>query len=257
MLFRSALLCCYQVLEDPAYLALALDLSTRIEQRFWLPELELLRTRGESNRIVWTPATTAWLAAGLRAVRIEGLYPGAADLYARALLQATSRLGLLLAEEERTGETLGDGLADTNGNGIPESIHAGGQHGMAPMLAERRELLFTTTPPSGVPDPVATVTVTWSQGVQPIFIKSCACHTTGGTSGALSLSSYEDALKGGGSQAKYPTVIPYNASQSLLYLKLILDTPPVGGRMPYFQDPLPADSLKKVRDWINQGAKNN
>jgi len=73
----------------------------------------------------------------------------------------------------------------------------------------------------------------------------------------LDLSSYESMMRGGGDQARFPIVVPYNASQSLLYLKLSLDTPPIGNRMPYFQDPLKPPQLKKVRDWINQGAREN
>ncbi len=254
----EALLSCYQVLEDPVYLARALDLSTRMEKKFWVKDLKLLRTRADSNLITWTPSTTAWLAAGLRALRTAGLYPGAADLFAQVLLQAESTLHLLVSEDERTGEIVGDGNPDTDGDGIPETLKAGGPFGIAPVLADKRELLFTTPPPSGgKKTPTPTVTVTWSMDVHPIFINNCHCHLNGSKSGGLDLSSYESMMRGGGDQARFPIVVPYNASQSLLYLKLSLDTPPIGNRMPYFQDPLKPPQLKKVRDWINQGAREN
>ncbi|HHI68445.1 MAG TPA: hypothetical protein ENJ97_03875, partial [Planctomycetes bacterium] len=47
----EALLSCYQALEDPVYLARALDLSTRMEKKFWVKDLKLLRTRADSNLI--------------------------------------------------------------------------------------------------------------------------------------------------------------------------------------------------------------
>ncbi len=254
----EALLSCYRALEDPIYLARALDLSTRMEKKFWVPALKLLKTRADSNLITWTPSVTAWLASGLRALRVSGLYPGASDLFSQVLLQAESTFHLLVSEDERTGETVGDGNPDTDGDGIPETLAAGGPFGIAPVLAERRELLFTTIPPKGGgKKPTATVTVTWSMDVHPIFINNCHCHLNGSKSGGLDLSSYESMMRGGGDQARFPIVVPYNASQSLLYLKLSLDTPPIGSRMPYFQDPLKPPQLKKVRDWINQGAKEN
>ena len=254
----EALLSCYRILEDPTYLARALDLSTVMERKFWVKKLKLLKTRAGSNLITWTPSVTAWLASGLRALRTAALYPGASDLFAQVLLQAESTLHLLISEDERTGEVVGDGNPDTDGDGIPETLSAGGPYGMAPVLAEKRELLFTTGPPTGGgKKPSATVTVTWSMGVHPIFINNCHCHLNGSKSGGLDLSSYESMMRGGGDQARFPIVVPYNASQSLLYLKLSLDTPPIGSRMPYFQDPLKPPQLKKVRDWINQGAKEN
>ena len=254
----DGLLAAYGALDEPAYRARALDLSTLVEREFLIPELDIFRTTRGSGRITWTPAVTAWMAAALRAIAVEGLYPGAADLLGRVQPALFSRLQLLLAEAEATGEALGDGNIDSDGDGIPETTMAGGGHGTAPILAERREFLYTTSPHGGGSEPATVPTVTWSRDIQPFLSKHCStCHMGGSVSGNLNMSSYESLMRGGSSQALYPIVVPYKANQSLLYLKVVLPTPPVGQQMPWGITPLEPEQTRIIRDWINQGALKN
>jgi mono/diheme cytochrome c family protein len=88
--------------------------------------------------------------------------------------------------------------------------------------------------------------LTWEEHDFPVVQKHCLlCH---GSSGGLSLASYEQTLAGG---AHGPAVIPGNAQDSLLY-RLI--SGPAGSipRMPLGQAPLPPETIALIRDWINQ-----
>ena len=93
--------------------------------------------------------------------------------------------------------------------------------------------------------------VSYQMDIQPLFDSSCInCH---GDKGQLSLSSYQNTMKGGKSGA---TVIPNSGEGSLLIKKL--NGTASGQRMP----PEPASQwtetkIALVTKWINQGAKNN
>lgn len=51
-------------------------------------------------------------------------------------------------------------------------------------------------------------------------------------------------------------VMPGDAENSVLYLKVAGD-PRTGARMPLNLDALSNDKIEAIREWINQGAKNN
>ena len=93
--------------------------------------------------------------------------------------------------------------------------------------------------------------VSYQMDIQPLFDSSCInCH---GNNGELSLSSYQNTMKGGKSGA---TVIPNNGKASLLITKL--NGTASGQRMPPEPGkPLSETKIALVTKWINQGAKNN
>ncbi len=82
------------------------------------------------------------------------------------------------------------------------------------------------------------------------------CHGSGSISGGLSLGSgsYSDIRNGAGLHGAIITV--NNAASSNFYLKLT-SSPPFGSQMPLTGTKLSTTNLDKIRDWINQGAKDN
>ena len=101
--------------------------------------------------------------------------------------------------------------------------------------------------------------VDFVKDVQPILAASCVkCHGADPKGkkpkGKYDLTTKEATLKGGEHK---DDVIPGKAEKSLFYTTLLAA---VGsgddevGRMPYKKDPLPADQIKILKDWIDQGA---
>ncbi|HUI08744.1 MAG TPA: c-type cytochrome domain-containing protein [Bacteroidota bacterium] len=102
------------------------------------------------------------------------------------------------------------------------------------------------------PDTTASVAVSFSKNVLPIFDRyGCTgCH--GGTNG-LVVGTVADLLKGG---IHGPAIVPGNADSSLI-MKKTSPNPPFGDRMPQ-GGPYCPDSVRAViAAWINQGAKDN
>lgn len=91
----------------------------------------------------------------------------------------------------------------------------------------------------------------FADDVKPIFTSSCAtsgCHADSNPKGNYVLTSRAGAL-GNGSDT-VPNVIPGDSDSSLLYQRIDLgDMPPSG--------PLDAMKSATIRNWINQGAKDN
>ncbi|MFQ5501047.1 MAG: hypothetical protein ACE5EQ_01975 [Phycisphaerae bacterium] len=52
-------------------------------------------------------------------------------------------------------------------------------------------------------------------------------------------------------------VTPGDTANSLLFLKVSSNSPPVGDTMPLIGRRLTSSELARVRDWIDQGAMNN
>lgn len=104
-----------------------------------------------------------------------------------------------------------------------------------------------------------------STDVQPIFTARCAlsgCHDSATRRAGLDLSegnAYVNLVNVNSSQdARWKRVVPGSPQESLLYLKVSQDSPPVGGRMPPPpRSALTADQQDKIRDWILQGAQIN
>ncbi len=91
--------------------------------------------------------------------------------------------------------------------------------------------------------------ITFARDIAPIFEKNCvACHGSEKPQGGLRLDSETGALKGGDSGK---AIIPGNSEKSPLVMRLL----GVGedARMPMGADPLPAEQIKLIRAWIDQG----
>lgn len=128
-------------------------------------------------------------------------------------------------------------------------------------------------PACGAP-PAAAATgagVSFAQQIQPIFNTNCTiCHMTDGIdpfaevllklTADVSYASIVDVAS-----AQRPTVNLVDsgdASTSLLFQKVSMENPPVGGRMPLCTEsspiaPLTTAEIGLIRDWINQGAADN
>jgi len=111
------------------------------------------------------------------------------------------------------------------------------------------------TGPSNVqnpPPPPTTQSVSFQSQVKPIFQRH-GCNGCHGGSGGLFVQTVAQLLQGGGHG---PAVVAGNANESIL-IKKLLPNPPFGDRMPQGGPFLPDSSLQVLRDWINQGAKEN
>jgi len=102
--------------------------------------------------------------------------------------------------------------------------------------------------PSDVP-----VDPSYATDVQPIFSANCiTCHGNSSPSGGYSLTSYAGAT-GTGSDT-ISNVTPDSADSSKLYRKIMgVETP----QMPLGGAPLDTTKTATIRNWINQGAKDN
>lgn len=108
--------------------------------------------------------------------------------------------------------------------------------------------------------------VSFTEHVAPIFQTHCVvCHAEGRTADRLGISmrlkrdeAYDSIVNQPSSQsASFVRVLPGSPEQSLLYLKISLDQPPIGNRMPLACDKLPDGEIELVRRWIAEGAFNN
>lgn len=98
--------------------------------------------------------------------------------------------------------------------------------------------------------------ISYKKNVFPIIKKYCLpCHAEEEMNpSGLHLDSYEDMMEGG---KHGPPIIGGNADSSLVINK-ISSAPPFGDPMPVRRKtPFPADTLKIIKKWIEQGAKDN
>jgi len=100
--------------------------------------------------------------------------------------------------------------------------------------------------------PQTTQGVSFQSQVKPIFQRH-GCNGCHGGSGGLFVQTVAQLLQGGGHG---PAVVPGKADESIL-IKKLLPNPPFGNRMPQGGPFLPDSSIQVLRDWINQGAKDN
>ena len=101
-----------------------------------------------------------------------------------------------------------------------------------------------------VPRVSAADKVNFNKDVVPILKATCVeCHNPKKVKGKLRLDNKADAMKGG---KEGKDIVPGKAEESLMY-KLLVDKDP-DNRMPQDKDPLPADQIEKIKNWINQGA---
>lgn len=99
--------------------------------------------------------------------------------------------------------------------------------------------------------------VSFKKDVFPILSENClACHKAGGeglAKSGLNMESYEGLMKG---TKLGPIVVAGSAVSSTLVLLVERQAHP-SINMPKGQPPIAADKIKIIRQWIDQGAKNN
>jgi hypothetical protein len=99
--------------------------------------------------------------------------------------------------------------------------------------------------------------VSFATEVKPILDQSCVnCHKAAGqgySKSGLRLDSYESLMAG----TKFgPVVKPGSSISSSLYLVVAGKADP-SIRMPHNREPLSSESVELLKNWIDQGAKNN
>ena len=99
--------------------------------------------------------------------------------------------------------------------------------------------------------------VSFKQDVFPILSNNClSCHTAGGeglAKSGLNMENYDGLMKG----TKFgPIVVPGSAVSSTLILLVEHQGHP-SINMPKDKTPISAEQIKIIRQWIDQGAKNN
>jgi hypothetical protein len=99
--------------------------------------------------------------------------------------------------------------------------------------------------------------VSYNKDVFPILSENClSCHKVGGTGLAksgLNMETYEGLMKG---TKLGPIVNPGSSVSSTLVLLIERQAHP-SINMPKDKPPIAADQIKTIRQWIDQGAKNN
>ena len=120
--------------------------------------------------------------------------------------------------------------------------------------------------PVNTPDPPVDRDVSFATEIQPLFSSMCAsCHSEGGFADnagiPLRLGEGEalDAIvsQSSSQDASFTLVVPSDSANSLLFLKVSEDNPPVGSTMPLVGARLSSEDLGLIRDWIDQGALDN
>lgn len=131
---------------------------------------------------------------------------------------------------------------DANANAANENAHSNGNANSGP-------------PP-----------VSFSREVVPIFTANCVeCHRRGGFADLQGITmrltpheAYLSIINQQSSQDSSRTrVIPGDPENSILYLKISRDDPPIGVRMPFERNPLDENQIETIRRWIAEGAGNN
>jgi DNA-binding beta-propeller fold protein YncE len=106
-----------------------------------------------------------------------------------------------------------------------------------------------------VTSPAAGQDLTYWQDIRPVFRKHCTvCHSSRyrakvDVSGGLALDTFEMAMKG----TEHAVIRPRQSAKSVLIQ--YLTTGDVKKRMPLDADPLPKETIDRIRRWIDGGAK--
>lgn len=99
--------------------------------------------------------------------------------------------------------------------------------------------------------------VSFRHDVEPILQKHCvSCHQPGGIGyqrSGVDLRSYQGVMKG----TKYGAVVKPGHAYTSNLMVLVEGRADPSIRMPYHKQPLVQDDIDTLREWINQGAKDN
>ena len=99
--------------------------------------------------------------------------------------------------------------------------------------------------------------VSFKADIQPILAQSCLeCHAAGGAGAeksGLVLSSYEDLMKG----TRFGPIVKSGDTLTSVLIMLVEGRADPSIRMPHQKEPLSKDQIALLRQWVEQGAKNN
>ena len=99
--------------------------------------------------------------------------------------------------------------------------------------------------------------VSFKGDIQPILAQSCLeCHSAGGAGyekSSLLMSSYEDLMKG----TRFGAIIKPGDTLTSALIMLVEGRADPSIRMPHHKDPLSKEQIGMLRNWVEQGAKNN
>lgn len=96
--------------------------------------------------------------------------------------------------------------------------------------------------------------------VQSIFNSSCAtsgCHDSSTAKSGVNLTSYDEVMNSVGQQYGENVVQAEDAAGSPLVDKIESSNPDFGQRMPPSGPYLSSDKIDLIKEWINEGAKDN
>lgn len=99
--------------------------------------------------------------------------------------------------------------------------------------------------------------VSFATDVQPIIARHCLeCHTDGKSGqekSGLKLSSYDDLMRG----TRFGPVVKPGDSLSSVLNMLVEGRADASLKMPHGRAQLPQESIRLLKTWVEQGAKNN
>jgi hypothetical protein len=204
------------------------------------------RTDPQHSLARYAPSDIAEVLAALRTAIAAGVANAAPNRDRWLLLL---RPALIHAAWSTNNEPAGDGLPDTNGDGIFEPLAAGGEFGRLPVLVGA----IVTGDASDAPP--ADAAISWSRQVRPLLLQKCgACHFGGNAQGNYRCDTLAALVRPGDSRLPSPLLVPGNAAASAFYRKLADRLPAYGAQMPLLLPPLDARGLEVVRSWIDAGA---
>jgi len=218
-----------------------------LSEVWWDEKAGLFRTDTLRQGRRYTPTVLGAVLSALRELAADAVVTKAAAVHDRLLTNL--RPFLAYSEWSGNGEVLGDGVPDTDQNGIPEPSAAGGGNGRAPLLAG--EILQGPAPAQeAIAEPI-----TWSRHIAPLFRATCVgCHVDGASRGNYRTDTPKQVRTPGDSGGIYPLIEPGNPEGSLLYRMLVDRNPAYGHQMPLQKPPLDDRGKELVRLWIEQGA---
>lgn len=134
------LLKAYDILKDKRYLVAAKRCYRFMNQVLWHEEVGVYRSREGAEISIYTPTDLAVALGAVREMALATRDMKEIERYKVLHVQGINRSGLLLAEEEDTGEVELSALndqGDGDRDGIPHFTQGGGKYGRAAVYASR------------------------------------------------------------------------------------------------------------------------